>query len=748
MNKFTLTIKNKGLEKEYRIQSVKKLKPRLKYTCCSLGLAQIIALVYTALNYGIMMSVVTYIMIEGQLLVMKFITIIIWFSLAIFYQQGSKIITIIQILPLGMILLLCLYKNEKSFKDFYFLKKKDDVWEQINQKFLPTSVIVTEYNEREQRVDLYKINEKAKEVLKIQNNEDMRNFFNDVKIYTREEYSKKLKKQQENKEGTLETHLRSRIKFELKQKQEKENIMNDKQKQKQKSKNDVKIKSKTMLMKSQSKINVNQMDQSKPNNDEYESIFTNEQDNKYFIGIYKSQEKGEVRFGVRVSVFSIQTIYSVIIIENEDFKEKAQQLKQQLLFSETYFNQEQLYEQQNIVNSGELTMIDSEASFTDYIHQEQFSEVQNNALKKFNSKNKLNNIQLNSINKKQKNQFEESINTPFYSANDYSFTTIFQQHAIDQLNPNSKQNDKNKINNTNKTNLDCSNFQFSNQSNINNQSFNNKQYKASQNQEFDGVYDQNYNNTSNTYQRLATMNSESSPLAKNIQKAIKSQNQNGQQWGSYNQLFQNKQQSIYSENNSNNSSPLKNIQRQNSVFLYKRNSKTKFGQDRTSFNKIYDQFSPFEIPLREEDEEYDQISMSKKNSKLNENNSQKKIPDFKLDITETHKDLSGQKQADFFTPVDKQNLDISFLKNLQSMPKLDINVKNNLQTRVNFQNNSENQINNMNFSSKFSRTPQQNQKRRTNILKRHKDSRYRRRNVIVQGLQRINTKKKIEGGNQ
>lgn len=51
MNKFTLTIKNKGLEKEYRIQSVKKLKPRLKYTCCSLGLAQTIALVYTALNY-------------------------------------------------------------------------------------------------------------------------------------------------------------------------------------------------------------------------------------------------------------------------------------------------------------------------------------------------------------------------------------------------------------------------------------------------------------------------------------------------------------------------------------------------------------------------------------------------------------------------------------------------------------------------------------------------------------------------
>lgn len=33
--------------------------------------------------------------------------------------------------------------------------------------------------------------------------------------------------------------------------------------------------------------------------------------------------------------------------------------------------------------------------------------------------------------------------------------------------------------------------------------------------------------------------------------------------------------------------------------------------------------------------------MSKKNSKLNENNSQKKISDFKLELTENHKDLSS-----------------------------------------------------------------------------------------------------------
>lgn len=38
---------------------------------------------------------------------------------------------------------------------------------------------------------------------------------------------------------------------------------------------------------------------------ENNKVFNNENDNKYYVGVYKGEKEGELRFGIKYSAFSI-----------------------------------------------------------------------------------------------------------------------------------------------------------------------------------------------------------------------------------------------------------------------------------------------------------------------------------------------------------------------------------------------------------------------------------------------------------
>ncbi|KAL4482247.1 hypothetical protein ABPG72_018028 [Tetrahymena utriculariae] len=274
----------------------------------------------------------------------------------------NPLLDALKLIPMLIALIQKGYYEDKGKKRRFLLQKKDDVWDHLTNELLPTSLIVVKWDKQSNRIEFYSQNKQAQKVFKIQNTEDFNEFsrkFVLEELNYKIERQRSLRKSEIKWEDTLLFQIQNKIDREkrifdnceepqlLSEKDLSENNFFRKFTQTINIDNTYKKSVSTVTLTNRKALSPKSKMKIMPDacNLKSEKQFLGKID--YFLGEnrHKNFEVGEEddRYSVRLGAYFLNEWYGVISIENESFRDRFMQQKQQYLKLSKQINQNYEY---------------------------------------------------------------------------------------------------------------------------------------------------------------------------------------------------------------------------------------------------------------------------------------------------------------------------------------------------------------------------------------------------------------------
>ncbi|EAR90222.2 transmembrane protein, putative (macronuclear) [Tetrahymena thermophila SB210] len=274
----------------------------------------------------------------------------------------NPLVDALKLIPMLIALIQKGYYEDKGKKRRFLLQKKDDIWDHLTNELLPTSLIVVKWDKQSNRIEFYSQNKQAQKVFKIQNTEDFNEFsrkFVLEEINDKIERKRSLRKSEIKWEDTLLFQIQNKIEREkcifdnceepqlLSDKDLSENNFFRKFAQTINLDNTYKKSVSTATLTNRKalspKSKINMMGDTY--NLKQEKQFLGKID--YFLGEHRHQNfeisDEHDRYSVRLGAYFLNEWYGVISIENESFRDRYIQQKNQYLKLSKQVNQNYEY---------------------------------------------------------------------------------------------------------------------------------------------------------------------------------------------------------------------------------------------------------------------------------------------------------------------------------------------------------------------------------------------------------------------